>query len=125
MYNYFMNQLLNFFLPHPAYAATDSWSNINSNCVSGDVATIQGLNCLFQNIAQVVIYFAGIVFFIFFIKGGFSYLTSGGDPKRIAKAIHTLTFSFFSLAGVILAFLIMKFIKDFTGINVTDVNIPG
>ncbi|MDD2225395.1 MAG: hypothetical protein PHP97_04535 [Candidatus Shapirobacteria bacterium] len=116
-----MNLISKIFSPTPICAA--DWS---STCVKDtDVATIQGFNCLFANIAQVIIYFAGIVFFIMFIRGGFSYLTSGGDPKKTAKANSTLTLAVIGLVGVIISFLIITFIGDFTGVNVTEFNIPN
>ena len=92
---------------------------------SGDVATIQDFNVVFENIAQIIVYFAGIAFFIMFIRGGFSYLTSGGDPKKTAQATSTLTLAVVGLVGVIISFLIIKLIGDFTGINVTEFNIPS
>ncbi len=121
-----MNLLSKIFFPSPVYAQ-DAW---NSTCYtldkSGDkIATIQGFECLFGNIAQIIVYFAGLVFLIMFIKGGFSYLTSGGDPKKTAKATSTLTMSIIGLVGVIISFLIIKFIGNFTGVNVTEFNIPS
>lgn len=117
-----MSLLTKIFVPAPVYAQS-TW---NSTCVSnGDVATIQGFNCLFANIAQVVVYFAGLVFFIMFIRGGFSYMTAGGDPKKAAKATSTLTMSVIGLVGVIISFLIIRFIGNFTGVDVTNFNIPG
>jgi Type IV secretion system pilin len=126
-----MNLISNIFHPSPVFAQ-EIWSNRCATTVtdpeSGEifkVATIQGFECLFANIAQVVIYFAGIVFFIMLIKGGFSYLTSSGDQKKTAKATSTLTLSIIGLIGVVLSFLILKFIYSFTGVNVTEFNIPG
>lgn len=116
-----MNLISKIFLPAPVFAQS-TWSG---NCVSGDVATIQGFNCLFANIAQVIVYFAGLVFFIMFIRGGFTYLTSGGDPKKTAKATSTLTVAVIGLVGVIISFLIIQFIGKFTGVNVTQFNLPS
>jgi hypothetical protein len=120
-----MNLISNIFSPPPVYAQCE-W---NSSCYSLDLqgdktATIQGFNCLFANIAQIIVYFAGIAFFIMFIRGGFSYLTSSGDPKKTAKATSTLTLSIIGLVGVIISYLIIKFIGDFTGINVTEFYLP-
>jgi hypothetical protein len=115
-----MSLLTKILSPSPIYAA--DWG---SACVKDGVATIQGFNCLFANIAQVIVYFAGLVFFIMFIRGGFSYLTSGGDPKKTAKATSTLTLAIIGLVGVIVSFLIIKFIGDFTGVNVTEFNVPS
>lgn len=117
-----MNLISKIFIPQQVYAA----SNWNSKCVTdGDVATIQGLECAFQNAAQTIVYFAGIAFFIMFISGGFKWITSGGDPKKTAKASSTLTMSIIGLVGVILSFIIIKFISIFTGVNVTDFKIPS
>jgi hypothetical protein len=121
-----MNLLSKIFFPSPIYAQ-DAW---NSTCytVDGDgdkIANIQGFGCIFANIAQVIVYFAGIAFFIMLLKGGFEYLTSGGDPKKTAKATATLTTSIIGLVGVIISFIIIKFIGTFTGVNVTEFNIPS
>ena len=122
MYNYIMNLLSKIFSPPPVYAQS-IWSG---KCVSnGDVATIQGFECLFGNIAQVIVYFAGLAFFIMFIKGGFEYMTSGGDPKKTAKATSTLTTSIIGIIGVVVSFLILTFISNFTNVNVTEFKIPG
>jgi len=119
-----MNLLSKIFFPSPIYAQ-ESWFS-NSRCVTSDgVAKIQGFECIFANIAQVIVYFAGIVFFIMFLKGGFEYLTSGGDPKKTAKATSTLTTSVIGLVGVIISYIIIKFIGTFTGVNITDFIIPG
>jgi hypothetical protein len=116
-----MNLFLKIFFPPSVYAA----SNWTANCVSDGVAKIQGFECIFKNIAQYIIYFAGLVFFFMFIKGGFEYLTSGGDPKKTAKATSVLTTSIIGLIGVIASFLILKFIGTFTGVNVTEFTIPN
>lgn len=118
-----MNLLSKIFFPSPVYAQ-ESW--FNNRCATSDgVAKIQGFECLFGNIAQVIVYFAGITFFIMLLKGGFEYITSGGDPKKTAKATSTLTTSVIGLVGVIISFLIIKFIGTFTGVNVTDFKIPS
>ena len=110
-----MNLISKLFFPAPVFAA--EWS--------GDVAKIQDFNVLFANIAQVIVYFAGLVFFIMFIRGGFAYLTSGGDPKKTAKATSTLTMAVIGIVGVIISFLIIRLIGSFTGVNVTEFNIPN
>jgi len=121
-----MNLISKIFFPTPVFAQSE-W---NSSCYSLDsqgdkIATIQGLGCIFENIAQVIVYFAGLVFFIMLIKGGFEYITSSGDPKKTAKATSTLTVAIIGLVGVIISFLILKFVQSFTGINVTDFVIPS
>jgi len=111
-----------FFIPKPVFAQ-EPWT---SKCVAeGDVATIQGFECLFQNILQVIIPIAGIAFFAMFLVGGFKYLSSGGDPKKASAASHTITMSFIGIIGVILSWLILLFIQNFTGVKVTEFSIPN
>lgn len=86
-------------------------------------ATIKDFAVVFENIAQTVVYFAGVVFLIMFIKGGFNYLTSGGDPKKTAKATSGITVAIIGIVGVIISFLIIKLIDTFTGVNVTEFKI--
>jgi len=126
LYNQLMNSLLKIFFPSPIYAQEDWKSSCYQIDSNGDkIANIKGFECIFANVAQVIVYFAGIVFFIMFLKGGFEYLTSGGDPKKTAKATSTLTTSIIGLVGVIISFIIIKFIGTFTGVNVTDFIIPS
>lgn len=113
-----MLKLLPFSIVKPACAA--AWSG---TCVSGDVATIKGFECLFKNVLQVITYAAGICFFAMFIVGGFKYLTAGGDPKKAAAASSTLTLSIVGLIGIIVSWLIILLIQKITGIKVTEFNI--
>lgn len=111
-----MNLILKIFTLSPVFAA--DWS--------GDVATIADFNVVFENIAQSLVYFAGIAFLFMFIKGGFAYLTSSNDPKKTAQASSILTLSIMGIIGIILSFLIIKLIGQFTGIdNVGVFNIPN
>lgn len=110
----------------PAYAQVpQSWDN--GRCVvQGDVATIQGFECLFYNILQVIISLAGVAFFIMFITGGFQYMMSQNDPKAVATASSTLTLAIVGVVGVIASFFILRLIAQFTGISsILLFKIPG
>lgn len=90
-----------------------------------DVATIQGFECLFYNLLQVIVIIAGLAFLFMFISGGFQYLLSSGDGKKVAAASSTLTMSIVGLIGVVASFLILRLITSFTGVDVTNFLIPG
>ena len=105
-----------------------SWSPrcASDSGVFKDVAQIQGLECLFQNVVTVVTAFAGLAVFIMFLTGGLKYLTSGGDPKAQEQAKGTLTFAVLGLVLIIAAYLILNFISTFTGIpDLLKFRIPG
>lgn len=123
MTTYYLLFTISLFLASPVYAAPEKWNN---RCVQyGDVATIHGFECIFYNILQVIVILAGLAFFYMFISGGFKYLTSGGNEKSVASASSTITMAIFGLIGIIASWLILKFIQDFTGVNVTIFRIPG
>lgn len=86
----------------------------------GNVATIGGLSGLVQNIIQMLIALAGLILFIMLLWGGFSYITSGGDPKKVEEAKGTLTNALLGLVLVAVSFLILRFIQFFTGAPITN-----
>ncbi len=83
------------------------------------VATFKFFETVFGNVAQVVLGLAGIVLFIMLISGGFKYITAGGDPKGIEGAKKTLTYAIGGMVFLAMAFLILRFIQEFTGVDVT------
>jgi hypothetical protein len=124
----------------PVFAQTSSWTSqqpgrcvrsivVNPNNLGkvtyNDVASIQGLECLFFNVLQVIVFLAGIAFLFMFISGGFKYLFSSGEQKAVAAASSTLTMAFIGLVGIIASWLIISFIQKFTGVNITNFIIPG
>ena len=58
-----------------------------------------------------------------FIVGGFKYVTSGGDPKKVQAAQATLTYAILGLVLALLAWFILVFIEKFTGVKVTEFRI--
>ncbi len=83
------------------------------------VATIANLECVFQNVVQAFLGFAGIVLFILLIVGGFRFITSGGDPKAVEGAKKTITSAIIGLIVILLSYLILVLIKAITGVDVT------
>ena len=84
------------------------------------VATLEGLEGIFANIVSVLLGLAGIALFIMLLIGGFRLITSGGDPKQAELAKRTLTYAIGGMVLVALAYLIILFIQNFTGIDVTN-----
>jgi len=111
--------------PKSVFAQAKDWTQQNPKCVSNGVATIQGLECLFYNILQVAVSLIGLAFFIMLIVGGFNYLYSSGNEKKIVGASNTLTFAILGLVGTVASWLIFNFIYKFTGINVLNFAIPS
>lgn len=85
-----------------------------------DIAKISDLQGIFQNIVQMLLALAGIVLFILLLSGGFKYITSGGDPKAVEGAQKTITYALGGLLLIVLSYLFLVFIKQITGVDVTD-----
>jgi len=90
---------------------------------SEDVVQLRYLECVFGNVVNAVLGLAGIVLFIMLLLGGFSYITSGGDPKKVESARNTLTYAIVGMIFIALAYLLLKFIETFTGAPVTEFKI--
>ena len=93
------------------------------SAITDGVVQLRYLECVFGNVVNVVLALAGIVLFIMLIAGGFKYITAGGDPKGVEGAKKTLTYAIGGVVLIALSFLILQFIKQFTGANVTDFKI--
>lgn len=89
-----------------------------------DVATLKGFEKIFQNVIQLATTAAGLAVFVMLIVGGFKYFTASGDPQKTAAAKGTLTWAIAGLTILIVAWFILLFIKEFTGIDVTIFEIP-
>jgi len=78
---------------------------------------------IFKNVVNVALGFAGIAFFILLIVGGFKFMSAGGDPKALESAKKTLTSALIGLLVVLLSYLVLVFIKEFTGVDLTEFKI--
>jgi len=94
-------------------------------CVVGDVATIQGIECLFQNLLRVLTTVAGLAFGLMLIAGGFKLIFSGGNQKGVQSARNTIASAFLGLLLTLVAWFILRLIEEFTGAKVTKFTVPG
>ncbi len=119
-YSFFMNRIaflivsafIFFFNAAPAFAA-----------VCTDAKNFKCLEDIFARILNIALSGGAIGTFVMILMGGFSWLSSGGDPKAMEKARDQLTYGIVGLFLMVAAWFILKFIKDFTGVNVTDFKI--
>ena len=101
---------------NPTYVPTD---------IPGrDVPTIQGIEGIVSNILNIIVPIVGVVLLIMLIVGGFQYITSGGEAEQTAKAKKTLTTTLLGLLVVLGAWLIIKLIEEFTGLNLHEFTVP-
>ncbi len=76
---------------------------------SGDIGSVESF---IRSIIQVVAGLAGLIATGFFVIGGFSYITSSGNPEHLDKAKRTLMYSAIGLAITIGAFVLSNIVAD-------------
>lgn len=82
---------------------------------SGNIATLEGLEGIFQNIISSLLFVAGIALFLMLLSGGIKFITSGGDPKKLESARSTLTFAIIGIILVAASYLVLVLIGTITG----------
>jgi hypothetical protein len=87
------------------------------------VATLKGLEGVFENVITAILGLAGILLFIMLIFGGIRFMSAGGDPKAVESAKKTLTSAIAGLILIAVSYLILVLIKQITGVNVTQFKI--
>ncbi len=65
-----------------------------------------------RNIIRVLAGLAGLVATGFFVVGGFSYITSSGNPEHLDKAKKTLLYSSIGLTVTIGAFVLSNIVTE-------------
>ncbi|MFZ2206776.1 MAG: hypothetical protein WA061_04065 [Microgenomates group bacterium] len=89
------------------YAATvDEWGT----CMVDGVPTLKCFEVVFQNILNMASGLIVVVLFVMFVMGGFSYLTSLGNPEKLKKAQGTLRYAVIGLVIFLASFLILNVI---------------
>jgi len=83
------------------------------------VPTIKGFEAIFENIISVVLSLGAFALFIMLISGGIRFLTAGDDPKAAEGAKKTITTAVGGIVLLVLSYLILVFIGQFTGLDLT------
>lgn len=100
-----------------------AWGDCTEPVAGGEVATLTCIPVLMANIIGAFMAFAGLVALIFIIWGGIKYTSSKGDPQAIDSAKKTITWAIVGLVFIIFSYVILTFIEDITGANITQQNL--
>ena len=73
-------------------------------------AGVSNVENFIRSVIQVVTGLAGLVATGFFVAGGFTYISSSGNPEQLDKAKRTITWSAIGLAIVIAAFVLANIV---------------
>lgn len=75
-------------------------------------ANVSQISNFIKSIIQIMAGLAGLVATGYFVIGGFSYITSSGNPHRLEKAKRTILFSAIGLSITIAAFVISNIVTS-------------
>lgn len=82
------------------------------NCFADSAtADVSQVSSFLKNVIEALAGLAGLVATGFFVVGGFSYITSSGNPQRLEKAKRTILFSAIGLAITIAAFVLSDIVS--------------
>ena len=93
-------------------------------CMNQGAATFGCLEPIFTGAVRALTALLGVALFIMFVIGGYGFLFSGGDQKKLEKAKGTLTAAIAGVIIIVVAYLILRTISLFTGVDVTHFTIP-
>jgi hypothetical protein len=85
------------------------WQNVQPNDPQNG-----GLNAIFPllgNIISILLFASGALALIFILIGAFQYVISAGNPQNLAQAKRTITYAIVGLAIVIMALVIVNFVR--------------
>lgn len=97
---------------------------VNGENVAKDVATLQCLEPLFANVVRSVVALSAVGLFVMMFVGGYNFLYSAGDQKKLAQARGTITNAIIGQVVLAVSYLIIRAIGTFVGVDLTKFEIP-
>lgn len=83
----------------------------------GPPAELTGLEAVFSKVVGISIAIGGVALFIMIIIAGYKYILAGSDSKAAEGAKNTLTYAIYGIVLLALAYLILRLIANFTGVQ--------
>ncbi|MFZ5534645.1 MAG: hypothetical protein ACOY3M_00645 [Patescibacteria group bacterium] len=94
------------------------------SCSVDGVAQITCLVPLVANVIRAVVSLGAVALFVMLLAGGFNFLFSSGDQKKLESARGTVTQAITGIIIMSVAYLIIKTIQVFTGVDVSTIQFP-
>lgn len=95
------------------------------SCSIDGVAQITCIIPLVANVIRAVVALGAVALFVMLLAGGFNFLFSSGDQKKLEAARGTVTQAIVGIIIMSVAFLILRTIQLFTGVDVSTLQFPS
>ncbi len=86
--------------------------DFNNVFAFSSTASVSQISSFIKSIIQIMAGLAGLVATGYFIVGGFSYITSSGNPHKLEKAKRTILYSAIGLAITIGSFVLSNIVTS-------------
>jgi hypothetical protein len=83
----------------------------------GAPAQFSSLEFIYRRTINSILGFVGLTIFILIIMAGFTFITSGGDPGKVANAKKELTYALYGFGLIAISLLILQTIALVTGVD--------
>lgn len=96
------------------------WDETVKSCLQGDKGDVATLSCIpavFSNLLSALLLFSGLVALAIFIMGGFKFMNSAGDAKKLEGARNNFKDGVIGLAIVLSSFLLINIVSIVTGVK--------
>ncbi len=107
-----------------SYAQSLEWTGVCVGGEAGDVATIQGLECLLGNVLSVFFALIGLAAFVMVVIGAMRILLSGGDSKGMDTGKKTVTLAIIGIVVALSGFILVRLLSSFLGVDLMQFQIP-
>ncbi len=92
------------------FAQVQDWNTAAPGCIVDGVPTLRCFEAVFSNLVFMSGTIIALVLFVMLFMGGFSYLTSLGNPEKMKKAQSTLMYAVIGFVLFLSTFVILKVI---------------
>ena len=90
------------------------------DCASGEQTKAADLNCLMEvgvNVVKLILGLSGSVVLVYFLYGGFLWLTAAGSAERVKKGKSVVINAVIGLVIIFAAYSLVQFATTVLGVN--------
>lgn len=103
-------------------------AQIDFNELQGDIGFEEAPTDIGGFISRIIPYvfaFAGIGLLVYLLIGGFTMMTSGGDPKKVESGKAIITNAFIGFIVVFVSYWIVQLVGQIFGLDIIQTTFPG
>ncbi|OGK22034.1 hypothetical protein A3C23_03040 [Candidatus Roizmanbacteria bacterium RIFCSPHIGHO2_02_FULL_37_13b] len=117
MNNFLCQKLIISLEPDPTGGASSGPFEIQGPLVGPNGTPINTMADVISIVLKFLIPFAGILLFVYLVWGGFTLLTSQGEPEKIGSGKKKITYAIFGFILLVFSYLLVGIISRILGVG--------